>query len=123
MVFEVFEVYYGQMIDRIGDDVYKKIFTIGSNEYDEKERTLTGSTTVRMIINNVSPEDLERMPEGLRDPENLRCSFKVDGSIFNDDILTWENKDYWVVGKESVRMGGSVAAYTCILKKEYDIGD
>jgi len=111
------------MVERYGHDFYKKTFTIGSDKWSGVSRTQAGSVLMRGIIEHLDYEKAELLPEGIRNPDNLVLTFKQAGSLFNNDIILWESKDYMLVGKKEVHFLGSVIGYKGFLVRDYDLGD
>jgi len=111
------------MIERLAHDFYKKTFTIGSDKWSGVSRTCTGSVLMRGIIEHIDYERAELMPEGLRNPDNLVLTFKQTGSLYNNDIINWENKDYLLTGKKEMHFLGSVVAYKGFLVRDFDLSD
>jgi hypothetical protein len=109
------------MCTRFGHDFYKHSLTVGSNAWDERSNTLTGSTLIRGIIEHIDYERAELMPEGMRNPDDLTLTFQADGSLYNNDFITWEGKDYMITGKKEIHFLGSVVGYKAFLVRDFDI--
>lgn len=114
--------YYDKMIDWNGKLIYKMSFSTGSNSYDERVRTLTGSSTLTAVIGDISPEQRSLLNEGERDLEISVLTIKSGNGLSVGDEVKYNDVNYFVFKKDVAQQSGVYYADVLFVKREQPLG-